>query len=464
MLFRSIDDKDKYKHMGGKIKYNDAVIVYLNGSIVYTGNVPSGGYASNQDMGVSNSLDTIKESVFYIKDLSQLREKKNVLAVEVHREDVNSNSIFFDLPYLKLFEEEKEEYIPNTKGIILLQGKEMDEIDVNWITASEGAYKIEYVEKKKDEVNKSTFSRYSNNVILGSKKLKDEGYINSGTITRLKSGTDYLYRVIEFGATKGSQIYEFTTVDYRDVSFVFPGTIETNDMNIELWEKNLKKALDLCGERETLILGKDKNNIEGNYFQDKTIKKELDFRSAIDIKERPVIITSRDQMENQHWAYSDMLLINIDGVNKDFKENKEFIQQIIKEKNRRWSMIIMNTRVFEEDGEIDRKYEELFKDLDVDLVIYKSISYSRYDKFEAEYERQDIIKKSQGDTVYMTGGIFLGDRDFDYLMDRRKTTKFLEYHPCIIKIKLTRAEVIIETFRIEEGVKVDSLTLIKDYN
>lgn len=103
----NVENLNNFQYMECNIRYADAVIVYLNGSIVYTGNVPSGGYLSNQDMGASNTVNTIEEATFYITDMSDLKKGLNVLAIELHRKDVDSTKLYFHLPYLRIFETKK---------------------------------------------------------------------------------------------------------------------------------------------------------------------------------------------------------------------------------------------------------------------------------------------------------------------------------------------------------------------
>lgn len=428
-----VQDIDKYFHMEGHIRYKDAVIIYLNGSIIYTGNVPSGGYYSNQDMGASNTVDTMEESIFYVTDLSHLKKGKNILAVEIHRKDIDSNSIYFDFPYLKLFETKQEENIPDTKGMMLIQGRKIDEIEINWLTDSNKSYKVEYMEGTKENVNDNTFSNYANTIIMGSKKSESNGiYTNTATLTRLKEGTDYIYRVIENGKKKGSRIYGFRTAEKKEIRFAFPGLIQEdytrNNSTIGNWQNMLQQAIELGGGTDILILRAE--------------NQEIGFRSAMELKKTPSIVLENHQIKNHYWAYLDMIFIKIDAINGDYNENKDFMKKAIKERNRKWVIVIMDGSISREDMEIKKQYEELFKELDVDLVMNLGNLYSRYYTLDEGKETRDTIDKVKGETVYITSGIFIDK-------------------PCIIKVKSTRFNITIETYRIEDGEKVDFCRITK---
>lgn len=470
----NIEDISKYKHIEGNIKYKDAVIVYLNGSIIYTGNIPSGGYYSNQDMGASNTLDSIAEGTFYVTDLNHLKEGKNILAVEVHRKDKDSTNMYFYLPYLRISETNKQENIPNTKGMMLIQGKEGDELEVNWFTDYYGSFKVEYMEGTKEKIRKSTFSKYANSVIMGSKKSEYEGmYINTATLTRLKAGSNYVYRVIPIGGKEGSIFYEFNTAEKKETTFLYPGVIQysyLNNMSVDLFQGLLQRGIYLCGGADYLILGKDKNVYDDYNIKNRIEKGEIKFRVPMELKEIPVIFTeydkeakldNKEEASNYYWTYSDMIFIRLDTKNKDYKENKEFMGQVIKGKNRKWVIIMMNTSTFGEDGEVIKEYKKLFQEFDVDIVLDKGNMYSRYYDIGEGIETEETIYKTKGETVYITGGIFIGHRDEGIRINNKRHSKFEEEKPCIIKVNASRLNITIEIYRIEDGKKIDFFHIVK---
>ena len=448
----NIEDISKYKHIEGNIKYKDAVIVYLNGSIIYTGNIPSGGYYSNQDMGASNTLDTIAEGTFYVSDLNHLKEGKNILAVEVHRKDKDSTNIYFDFPYLIISEIDKEEVIPDTKGMILAQGRKSDELEINWMTDSNKPYKVEFMEGTKDQFREAFFSKYSTSVIMGSKWSEyNKTYINTGTLTRLKENTNYIYRIIQIGGKEGSYIYEFHTAEKQDIRFGFTGVVQSDYMNnnerISIFQDKIKKGIELIKDIDFLILGKEKLPYDNDVIK----RNEIGLRSPKELKEIPMIVTEygkakEEDTTNYYWTYSDMLIISLDGINKDYKENHKFMEQVISSKNRKWIIVLMNTSIFQEDGEINNKYKEMFEEFDVDIVLDKGTSYSRYYDGKQIFTSDNILKKNKGETFYITGGVFFG-------LEEKESS--------IIKIKSTRMNIEIETYRIEDGNKLDFIQLVK---
>lgn len=472
----NVENLNNFQYMECNIRYADAVIVYLNGSIVYTGNVPSGGYLSNQDMGASNTVNTIEEATFYITDMSDLKKGLNVLAIELHRKDVDSTKLYFHLPYLRIFETKKEESVPDTKGMMLLIGDKGDELGVNWMTDSDRPYKIEYMEGTKEEVDESTFSTYSKTVIMGSKKTKYDGmFINTATLTRLKPGTDYVYRAVQIGGKEGSEIYEFHTAEKQETIFAFPGIVQfsqlTGQSSMKLWQETLQKGIDLCGKTDFLVIGKDNNLQEDTLIKNRVVGREMGFRSALESKEIPTIVAcygqsheakEDEQAKNHYWTYADMIFISLDVINNDYKLNRDFMEQLIKERNRKWIIVMMNTSTFQENEEMRREYGEMFQELDVDVILSGGRAYSRYYVGKEGVETEGIIKKAKGETVYITAGLFLGNMKRDAVTLNREYSKFYEEKPCIIKIKSTRFDITIETYRIEDGQKIDFCRLVKN--
>ncbi|MFP5304061.1 hypothetical protein R2R70_23055, partial [Cobetia sp. SIMBA_158] len=75
----TVEDIENIKLMKGKIHFNDAVLVYLNGNIIFAGNVPAGGYKSNQESGVAEHVDGVQSMNFEVTDMSSLVEGENIL-------------------------------------------------------------------------------------------------------------------------------------------------------------------------------------------------------------------------------------------------------------------------------------------------------------------------------------------------------------------------------------------------
>ena len=462
----NIANIERYNHMEGTIHYADAAIIYLNGNIIYAGNIPSGGYYSNQEMGASNELEGVKEDNFEITDLSKLKEGKNILAVEVHRKDQKSKNMHFYFPNLYLSKMKKEEIKPDTEGMMLLVGDKEDEVKVSWLTDSDRPYKIEYMEGKQGDVRADTFSYYAKSVIMGSKKIGDGIYENTATISRLKAETDYVYRVIQIGNKMSSNIYQFHTAKKQEEIFAIAGIIDTGFVfqgeELESWKQRIKRAIELSGRVDFLILNK------GNILA--SIIDEIGFRTPAELKEIPIIIaehsTSQKHMEgediqNRYWAYSDMILIDLDTSNKEYEKDKEFMKSVIKEKNRNWVIVMTNMSHIYNNHRVRQEYERIFSELNVDIVLDTNKAYSKFFLEEKKLEIGGVIDKRVGEVVYITESLFWKNIKQRISEGNETKSKYEEIEPSIIKIKSSNQRLTVEAYRIEDGQKIDSFYIKK---
>lgn len=407
-----LEDAGKYKYMEGNIEYADAVIVYLNGNIIFAGNVPDGGYYSNLDMGACNVVDTKRESFFVVTDLRGLVSGKNIIAVEVHRKDKTSRDINFHFQNLNVFETEYKENRPDTEGIVLQKGEEADAVEIDWITELPESYKIEYMEGTLDTVRRSTFSEYAHTVIMGNRELSsDMTYRKSGQIRRLKERTDYVYRVMRIGGKEGSQLYQFRTAEKQETSFLYTGMTQIDSLseaaNVRSWRSHLKKAVDTSDKIDYLIAGKLIASTKD------LMNNELQFRSAQQLKEIPVIESEVNlkqevdhELDRASRAYMDLLLISLNTNDKDYDGVHTYIKNIMVERNRKWNIVILSAPEAIEQNTIDEKYLEMFKELDIDVVLING-SMEYYSAFSGEMtdnaDENSYIKK-RGETLFTCGG------------------------------------------------------------
>jgi len=85
------------KHPELRLLRDDGAIVYLNGVEVFRSNMPEG--AVNYLTLASNTVSGIEETTWFTNTIktSDLREGRNVLAVELHQAAANSSDLSFDL-------------------------------------------------------------------------------------------------------------------------------------------------------------------------------------------------------------------------------------------------------------------------------------------------------------------------------------------------------------------------------
>lgn len=78
------------------IIYDDAVVVYLNGTEIFSGNVPPEGYSGPSSYGCVDTFEALPRETVAI-DGSQLLEGENVLCVELRQASRHSSDVFFSM-------------------------------------------------------------------------------------------------------------------------------------------------------------------------------------------------------------------------------------------------------------------------------------------------------------------------------------------------------------------------------
>ncbi len=95
----TIMDIDHIGTLLANIVYDDAVIVYLNGNVVFEGNVPQGGYLTASSYGAANTTGEPISAQFEIP-ARNMELGINVLAVELRQADEYSSDVYFEFTSL----------------------------------------------------------------------------------------------------------------------------------------------------------------------------------------------------------------------------------------------------------------------------------------------------------------------------------------------------------------------------
>lgn len=472
----TVNDTEKVKLIKGKIHYNDAVLVYLNGKIIFAGNVPAGGYKSNQDTGVAEHVDRVQYMNFAVTDMSSLVEGENILSVEIHEDDPDSTDAFFLLESMQLQQIELNEPTIDVSGLVLAPGEDEENVKVNWLTESEDFYKVEYMEASKYDGEPAHFSKESESVFLGRNRLDDtQVYSNSGELVRLKSDTKYLYRIVKVGGTKGSKILNFHTGDRNRFSFALLGNpqlgINGNDDGT-LWNDSLNEIISSLGKVDFII--STGNPVDGTGSIDDLAKNYVDFRSPKVFKEIPIQTTigtheaqdaakklydkqfthpNENEQGNYYFVYQDMLIVGINSNDKDYVAHQSFLEKAIKSTKRKWVVVTMHHHIFSEGehsqndsvNKMRENFSGIFHDLNVDLVLSGhnhnySLPYIMNGIESVEPSKDG--KKRSGETLYITAG-------------------FPRKDSYSTRIDVNENGLRISTYRINNGDKIDDYLLKK---
>lgn len=197
------------KSIAGELSYKDAVVVYLNGEIIFTGNIPPGGYRTNLEAGASEEREGVCTRQFQITRTDALRNGRNVLSVEIHQGSAKDQEIYFAFRSLTLSEEGVREPDYDIRHLVLSKGRQDDALTVSCVADSEEPYRVEYLEAAA-YTGVDAFSKYAAAEYMGCRAVAGK-YLHQAELTHLKENTDYVYRMIRVGGSKASEVHGFST-------------------------------------------------------------------------------------------------------------------------------------------------------------------------------------------------------------------------------------------------------------
>lgn len=346
--------------MQGSIYYSDAVLVYLNGEIIFAGNVPAGGYSSNQELGTADVFEHALESDFEVTNIDILKEGTNILAVEIHQRDKGQETASFSFSDFSLIGGTIEEEVPDVSALALGQGASEEKIEINWQTSSEEFYQVEYLsedmfDEKKEEQGEAV------QVLMGRVRTGWGGYVNSVTLSRLKIGTVYYYRILKVGAKEGSQWRTFKTAGNNGYDFYFFGDAEGDSF----WEDKILQSIEHTGEPNlVLYAGTGEGQDERAALRDTELIKQIPFASATTGDNRLI-----GNGYGYSFTYQDTLFILLNDREKTLEELQTFLRKTVKENQRKWIILVMYENVLHMEEERAQAYEDVFREIGANLVL-----------------------------------------------------------------------------------------------
>lgn len=199
----------RIKSITGELSYKDAVVVYLNGETIFTGNIPPGGYKTNLEAGASEEREDVCTRQFRVSRTDALRGGRNVLSVEIHQGSTEGRDIFFAFRSLTLSEDNIREADCDIQHLILTKGQEGDSLVVNYVTGNGDPYQVEYMEAAA-YTGTDAFYKYADREYMGCRAVAGS-YLHQAELAHLKENTDYIYRMARVGGSKASEVHRFST-------------------------------------------------------------------------------------------------------------------------------------------------------------------------------------------------------------------------------------------------------------
>ena len=395
----NISNLDDFSSLSGKLYYDDAAIVYINGVKVASFDEPEGGFESNMSYGGSNASNP-KEGVIsltkeQLKDV--IKTGQNTIAVELHQGRASSSDIYFEFNNLQV-DYGQEETTVEQKALNLTIGEDETKMNLTWYANTNTSGTVQLA--KAGAMINGEFPSQFTTVEATNNQANDKGfYYNQATLANLEENTKYVYRVVN--GDQVSKIYDFTTKDFDgSYNFIFAGDPQIGasgsaSKDTEGWDKTLSDSINKFNPNFILSAGDQVN----------TASDENQYSGYLDHEEltsvpQATTIGNHDSSSNaytQHfnlpnetakgetaagtdywYVYNNTLFMNINTNNTSTAEHKAFMKEAIKEnQDVRWKVVVFHHSVYSVashsvERSILKRREELtpvFDDLGIDVVL-----------------------------------------------------------------------------------------------
>lgn len=393
----NISNVEKVSSITGKLFYDDAAIVYINGIKVVSFDEPEGGFVSNMSYGGSNASDPQEGAITLSKEQLQnvLVNGENTIAVELHQGRASSSDIYFEFNNLQVnYNQEDVEQ----KALNLTVADDESKMNITWYanTSTPGVVQLANVRAM---VNGQFPKEYI--TITAQNNLSNDSnfYYNQATMSNLQENTKYVYRVVN--GEKVSDIYDFTTKDFDgSYNFILAGDPQIGasgnaDNDTVGWENTLSDSVERFNPNFILSAG-DQVNTASNESQYSGYL-EHDVLTGVP---QATTIGNHDSSSNaygQHfnlpnetdkgqttaggdywYVYNNTLFMDINTNNTSTAEHKAFMEEAIAANpNIRWKVVVFHHSIYSVashavENSILQRREELtpvFDDLEVDVVL-----------------------------------------------------------------------------------------------
>lgn len=467
--------------LSGMLYYQGGIVIYLNGTPVFSGNIPEGGYQSNLEAGSAETDKGIRVSQLEITDLSALRDGKNVLAVELHRESYQTSELYFHLEGLTLKTSEEEEENIGTDGLIIEQGSSETEVRINWMTDKTGSYQVEYADVWSDLQIKESDNfpeDWAKRVPMSETQIENrEWYLNKAVLSRLKPGARYVFRITGTGNNDTSEVMEFTVPGPKRFSSLVLGDPQLGSYGQDdrtLWSASLEAAEQWIPKADMVIVLGDQ--VDGVGSEEQVLETFWYYRTPRQLKERPWIMirgnheaagsaekffnqqfleTGKKEGEDSFLTCQDTLILKLDSNNTDMEYHQQFIAETVKEHPRKWNIVLMHHSPYSqgthrEDENIKHMREELgplFEEVNIDLVL------SGHDHIYSRTTPQG------GNTVYVTMGSSTGNKFYEKTKNEQNQIVYQEEKPVAGYLEIDNSRICLTVYELEKGTIIDKVEI-----
>ncbi|GAB3596899.1 immunoglobulin-like domain-containing protein [Microbacterium tumbae] len=441
----------------GRIVYDDAVRIYVNGEKVagFVDDRVDG--AANQNLAYAGDSKGDPQTSTFTIPADALQAGENTIAVALYQDRESSSDIYLDLTSLVPVEQPTGPVQANISDVVLGVGATEAERSLAWYSDKDVTQVAQLA--KASEVTGDSFPASARTIETTNTGGTTSGeFFRDVTLDGLEENTEYAYRVGSDDAG-WSDLYTFRTQDFSgDFSFLFFGDPQVgasgNLARDEAgWIDTVNVATQSYPDAELLFSAGDQVENAPNEDQYTTFLKPEQLRSI------PLVATNGNhdvgsKAYEQHFnlpnedltagagtstssggdywfIYKDVLFLNLNSNSRDYASHYEWMEQVIAEHGdeAKWKVLAFHHSIYSvanhaTDGDIIERRstmpQEISK-LGFDVVLmghdhHYTRSYLIKDGELAdpsEQEAQGVVEAKDGEVLYLTANSASGSKYYD---------------------------------------------------
>ncbi|MDR1691122.1 MAG: metallophosphoesterase, partial [Candidatus Methanoplasma sp.] len=447
------EDPSWVKSLSYTLRYDDAVILYLNAEEI--GRYNTAHYTQNLSYGAADVAGDYLETTESINiPAGLLRTGSNVLAVELHQDRVNSSDIYFDFMDLTL----SETLVPSGNGdeivdLTLQPGTDESELRFTWLSNVDEPGTVTVWETGTEP---STFDSMADALSQRS------GYLtNKATVFGLEPGKTYNYKVSN-GSTE-SETYTFSTNEsVSSFSFLLAGDIQigsgsvSND--ISGWQNAMRNISGEWSDISFIVSAGDQVNTSTSEDEydgvfSPGVLTSIPMAPSVGNHDNSANYQGHYNLPNlseigstsaggDYWySYGKVLFMHLNSNNSDIDAHEEFMKMAIEAykaanggNEPEWKVVVFHHALYssashaKENGIRDRRadWSPVLSELDIDAALNgHDHVYTR--SFMMEGTPVEGVAVGGGSTPITTGYTSVGDNIYaEYAKKKMGETVYFE--------------------------------------
>ena len=493
----TLSDVSQVGSLKGKIVFDDAVIIYINGIRVYQDNTPEQGYSSNLHYGAAEAYGAPLSREFEIRDVSMLQNGENVVAVELHQAEASSTDIYFDFTSLEVSTESFSLPSETLSGLnpILTVGPDETSLAISWVSREKAEYQV-WLMKDEDISPLGIPMQHRAYTPAYEKAVDSDLYTYSVTLKELSPGVQYAYCIVLNHAK--TDYWPITTPNTSsDFRFLFAGDPQLISEDDKSWSDTLSYASTAFSDVAFLLSAGDQVDVADDPSLFQTFVEPSILRSL------PLVVNQGNHeadspffdsyfpMPNQDeetgdyfFTYQDALMVSLNSNNTHYASHQAFLTHALeayrnaKDEEPRWFIVTQHHSIYSAgphgDGEsmvsMRTALAPVFSQLDVDLVLmghdhtYTRTFLMENDKpvyLSGSGQPYPSAKKEAGQVLYLTANSSTGSKFYDLQDTQPEFAAIVNQTntPQLTCVDVTGNALQITTYEVETGNLIDRFTL-----